>query len=676
MTEYKKIPIQVDATFTPEDDNTSFASTGYISMDKIRIFDGVPETLGGYTSVSFDNSATVSGVCRFLYSQLIANKGWLLIGTHQKLYSNLGTELTNITPLVAATTALGANPVTTYFPTLGSNPLTTVSSSTTVTVSQTAHRFEEGDTITMAGVPGAVNGIPVGELNKAHIIRSTDTNSYTIIVSTSASSSGTGGGGAVTIASGLVTIAHTSHGNSDGDRVKIGGATATGGITAAQINIEHIIRNSSTNEYDVMTAGTSTSGATGGGAGVTVQYEISDGQQDASTGVGYGAGQYGSGQYGSALQSSSLNVLPRIWSGGPYGAATILTPGGQTGVYRWDADPSTAPTLVTNAPTAVNYVFTDREFIITLGASATTNRVKTSDRGQSTVWTATAQNQAFEDDVESAGTFKSHATIRGVNYLFTDTEVYAMRYRGRPIVWDIKRRLPVGIIAQNARVVVEEICYFMSQNNFYEYDGSTLRPLLTDKVRAYVFDNINRVQQSKCFAEYRENFSEVIFRWPSSTATEPDRYLRYNIRTASIAAGTKARTAAEQPAPLNPANPRMIDSGGTVYLHESGDNTDSWHLETNYGFAGDSAAAIHGVIPDSIQTGDVSFVCKVKDFPQTATADIRTAVTLTVTSTTEESHFDETIMRGSLRNYRLSGSAQWRAGGWQELVAPSTRRVD
>ena len=673
------IPIVLNQTFTPTTDNTPSAAGGYTSMDKIRFFNGRPQTIGGWESVTFSSNTAISGVCRMLYSQFIGNLPILIAGTHTKLFSVIGSELTNITPLVTSTTALANNPLTTYFQTLSNPPFTTVNGSQNVTVAYASHRFVAGDIITMAGA-ATTNGIPAGDFNTNHVVRSVTTNAFVITTNTAATSGGTGGGAAATVGSGLITVAQNAHGFASGDRIKILGAGNVGGIVAAtHINFEHIIRNISINAYDIMTGGSSTSAATAGGAAVTVQGEIADGSADASTGTGYSAGLYSEGEYGSALTSSTTNIKPRIWSAGAYGARMIMTPGGQTGVYEWDGVITAAPVLVSNAPAAVNYVFVDREIVITLGASNTGNRVKTSDRGNRTTWTGSAQNEVFEDDIEGAATFITHATVNGINVLFTANQAYTMIYRGKPAIWEIKQKLQIGIIAQNARVVVNNVCYFMSEDNLYSFDGSTLTPLLTDNWRKYLFGDINRSQSGKCVLSYHEQFNEIAIRWPSSGSSEIDSYMLYNIKDGTAAAGLLERTAEEYPFSISTYQ-RAIEADGTLFIHEYGVNDDGaamdWHLETCYVNQEKDVLNIYGVYPDSIQTGDITVTCTTYEFPQ-STVPISTS-TLTISPTTEEAPFDNTLTRGRLHKYRLEGNelnGSWRAGAWQEKVDLGTPRV-
>lgn len=683
MAEFTPIPIEIDPTFTPETDNTSLAVNGFITMDKIHFVDGKPETLGGWAALANDDGATISGVCRTLYSQLISTTAYLMIGTNTRLYVRMGSQLTNITPLVTSSTNLGNNPITTYKDTLGGNPFTTALGSKNVTVAHASHRFQEGDSVTIS-LAATTNGIPDTDFNTNHILRSVVPGvSYVITVPTAASSAGTGGGASVAVASGLITVADNAHGLSNGDRVALAAVTNVGGILAAQINKEHIIRNKSANAYDIMTAGLSTSGTTGGGtAPATRRAQISAGLVDASTGMGYSAGEYSTGLYSSALSSASILVFPRAYSMDAYGNYIILTPGQQTGVYEWDGATLNAPAPITNAPTAINFVGVDREFIITLGAGGIPNRVYTSDRGQRTTWVGTKQNEVYDSTISGAGKFICFAKVSGVNILFTDNKTYTMRYLGKPAIWEIKEAdANTGIISSKAFIVVNGTCFFMGKDNLFACDSSGIaRPLLTDKFRKFIFENINRSQQSKSFVSYRNKFSEVIVRWCSAGSNEIDRWLRYNIVTGAVSAGTKDRTAEESPFVIGD-NPRAISSASVLYKHEYGVNDDaspmSWYLETNYGFfSGKNVQSLHGVVPDSIQTGNITFTCSLKDFPQSQS--VRTAGALTVSATTEQAIYDETIQRGKMRKYRWEGNTlngAWRMGVWHELVKESTRRV-
>lgn len=72
---------------------------------------------------------------------------------------------------------------------------------------------------------------------------------------------------------GRVTVVHSTHGRATGDFVTISGATAVGGVTAAQLNIRAKITKVSANSYTYYTTGTASSAVAGGGSNVKVKFE-------------------------------------------------------------------------------------------------------------------------------------------------------------------------------------------------------------------------------------------------------------------------------------------------------------------------------------------------------------------------------------------------------------------
>lgn len=677
---YDIVPIQVVPGMQPITDFTEQSTPHYVNADKIRFVDGFAEKIGGWDTFSFNDDITISGCPRGLFSYILDSRIQYLIGTNSHLYSLLASQLTNITPLVTATTAI-ANSLDTYFQTLANDPITTVISSTTLTIADTATKIRINDTIELSGST-AVNGVPAIEINTAHVVRSQSTNLYTIRVATAATSSGSGGGAVVVQATPILQVNQTAHDFVEGDRVLIAGSTAVGGIPAVEINAEHIIRNVITDDYDIVATTQATSSVTGGGgASTTVQGQIEEGQCDATAAFGYGAGLYGVGLYGVSKTSTGTPISPRLWAFDRFGDLTILTPGNQTGLYSWDSLTAVAPALVTNAPTAINYCFTSNEIAVTLGSTGVGNRIQWSDQGNLTVWTATAQNQAGEDDIEGADDFISHVKLRGFNLLFTESQVYSFRYIGGTFVWETKLLdNSRGLIAQNARVAINGIAYWMGDENFYFYRGGNVEIIPSNTttqttIKKFIFDNINRVQKDKIFSWYNEIFDEIWWHIPSASSNEPDIIARLNIKDFTWVADTLDRTAAEYPKPLN-TFPYLLDINGIIYRHENGDddltNALPFSIKHRFEGGGTDRVRIGGVAPDSIQTGNVQFSINVKEYAQSP--EISTKGPFTVTPTTDRIGFNAD---GRWWQYEISGNdlgQSWRNGIWQQELQLGTRR--
>lgn len=662
----------------PNTDKTPFSTQHATSCDKVRWFQGVPQKIGGWASIVFDFNQTISGLCRRIYSAFLSAQLTLItiIGTHTTLYALSGTRLTNITPLNTATTAI-ANSLTSDFRTLGSNPITTVNGSSFVTIADAnSANYSPGDDITLSGCT-TTNGITNTMLNAQQVIRSVGVGNYTIKVSGNASGNGSGGGASCVIASGLLTVAATAHGQTTGQRTKLSGAATFAGLNATVINIEFIVRNAQTNTFQVMTTGTATSSVSaGGGASTAYQTQLAAGNQNEGSGQGYGAGFYGIGLYGTTLISPNGRQYPRIWYVDRFQATLMMTPGNQSGLYTWNGNTAVAPALLSGAPTAINYSFVSNDIVVTFGYQGVANQIFASDQQNPTQWTASSANQVFQDTISGAGQLISHAPVNGINLVYSKNQTYVFAYIGLPLVWSIALLSnSVGIIAPLARCVVNGVPYWMSDNNFYRWRGGNVEIVpansqLVSTILNYVYNNLTTTQRSKIYAWYNERFGEIWFHYPSALANEPDKVARVNVNENFVwTTDTFDRTAAESPDVLA-LTPRLISSSDILYNHETGTDADGvampWSLTGNLRNIGMNSVMISAVVPDSIQTGNINLNITTFEFPQSPVPT--NEKTFTITPTTP---FVTVDMGGRYWQYELSGSAlgqAWIAGKWQEYL--------
>lgn len=671
-------PIQITAGVQPPTDKTPLSTPHFTFADKIRFQNGVAQKIGGFRSVAFSNGAKIDGVARSLYSAVLDGVVKTLIGTNLELDYLTGQQLFNITPLETATHSI-PNSLATDYVTLPVNPIVTTLGSAVLKVADaSAAKYAVGDTFVLSGST-AVGGVPNTDINAIHVIRTIGAGFYTTRVATTATSTASGGGAAVVRATGLLTVTAAAHGQANGDRVAITGAADTGGILAAAINLEFPIRNVTTNTFDVMTAGIATSAVTAaGGAGTLYQKQITAGDLNQGSGQGYGLGKFGVGKFGVSKTSSLGITYPRIWFFDRFADTVLMTPGNQTGLYEWHGDPVTAPMLVLGAPAAINYMFVSNGIVVTFGAGGVLNRIFASDQNDPTQWTASSTNQVFEDDIEGAGQLVSHVPVAGVNLLFTGTQTYIFTYIGLPLVWSIQLLdNSIGIIGPMARCSVNNVAYWMSHNNFYRWNGGNVEIIPANSqdqstCLAYVYNNINQAQASKCFAWYNDLFSEVWFHYPSANSNECDRLVRVNIIDNTWAPDTFNRSCAEYPDNLL-YNPRMISPTGTLYVHETGTDADGaplpWQLTSNLRTIGKKTGLLTGILPDSITSGNLSLRARSYLYPQSSSTVYDNSYT--VASTAGQIPVQ---VGGRFWKYDWSGSQLGQAfimGNWMEYVQES-----
>lgn len=634
--------------------------------------------LGGWQSTNFDYDLTITGTTRTVYSTIINQKFYTILGTNSYLYGLIGTSLTNISPLDTGSIA-AANSLATLYDTLVNNPIATVSGSNNITVTDaSAARFKVNDIYTLSGA-STTNGIPGTELNTNHVIRSLTSSTITLRVGSAASATGSGGGGSVVRTCGQLRLTKASHGLSDGDRVKISSAANTGGILAASINEEFIIRNVAANTFDFVTDGTASSSVSAAGGASTVYYpQIEAGNLNQTPGQGYGAGYYGVGPYGTALVSTGGELYPRIWFCDRYGDNIVMTPGNSSGCYTWDGATNVAPALITNAPTDVNYLFVSNNILVTFGHDVE-NKIFCSDQGDYEQWTASANNQVFEDIVEGAGRLISHCPVDGYNLIYTQQQTYTMKYVGAPFIWQISVLDPaIGIISPMARVSVAGIAYWMGQSNFYMFRGGKVEIIPSNftaqsTILRYVFGNINNSQRFKCFTWYNKIFDEVWFHYPSASSNECDRVARFSRKLQCWVPDELDRTAGEWPV-QSLSVPRLANVGA-LYNHESGNNNDTsplaWSATTKKYTSGKDSFNQMQLVPDSGMSGTISVGVRTYNYPQSSTA--MNSNTYACTATTQRIPIQ---LSGRYWDYTFSGeelNQDFFMGQWYEEAQPGAK---
>lgn len=673
---YQNTPIEVAPGTQPDTDFTQQSTPHWVESDKIRYVDGFPEKIGGWVKQLIQGNLSIQGCPRNIFSYIVSNNVNYVIGTHTSLYNLFGSVLTNITPVKTTTTTLN-NVLSTFFGTLGNDPIGTTSSSNVITITDTAHKLTDGDTVDLSGST-AVNGIPAIEINTSHTVGNITTNTYDATVTTSATSTGSGGGASVIRATRIVSVADVND-FTDGDNVVISNlGVSVGGIAAGDINGIRKIQSVTGSGYDIVADALATSSVSGVGGSIDIAEQIEDGTCDPSTGIGYGLGLYGAGLYGVSKTASSP-TLPSIWSFDRFGNLIVLTQGNQTGVFSWDTSVATLPTLITNAPAAIDYVFVSNEIAVTLSVDNVGNRIQWSDQGALTTWTPTPENRAGQDDIEGAGKFISHAQLRGFNLLFTREQVYSFRFIDKPFIWETVQIDPArGLIARNARVVVNGICYWMGRDNFYMYRGGNVEIIPSNTisqstVKKFVFDDINAAQESKIFAWYNEKFTEIWWHVPTSSSLDADKIVTYNIRTGVWATHILDRTAAEYPVVLQ-SFPRLIQINGDIFNHENGNNDDTsalgFKLVTPFFNGGTQPVTIGGLNFDSIRTGDITVKLRTKSWPKSATSETPYVINDTINRIAFR-------RRGRFWQYEVTGNVlnqSWRAGQWSQDLQATGRK--
>ena len=391
----------------------------------------------------------------------------------------------------------------------------------------------------------------------------------------------TGGAG-----SGVVTVTtQAAHGAISGDFVTLASLTATDGITAAQLNTEHKITSVPSNTtFTITTAGSASSGSTaGGGSSGTAAFQINIGITTTVLGTGWGAGTWGRFEWGSASGALS-GITLRLWAADNFGEDLIFNVMNGS-IYYWDATNGTSTRAVelssltgaSDTPTIARKVLVsdvDRH-IIAFGANIIgTNTqdpllIRFGSQESLTDFTPTATNTAGDLRLSKGSEIITAVQTSRQILVFTDQSLYSMQFLGPPFTFGVSMLADnIRIAGPNTALAVNDVVFWMGQENFYLYDGRT--QAIPCSVRDYVFNDMNNQQSFKFHAGSIASQTEIWWFYCSSGSTEIDRYVVYNYGQQVWYYGTLVRTAWNDRASGLRSFPQATGTDLYLYDHENG----------------------------------------------------------------------------------------------------------
>ena len=388
-----------------------------------------------------------------------------------------------------------------------------------------------------------------------------------------------------TAGSGIITVTATSHGAKAGGYLTLAGATATDGITADQINQNfEVLTVPNNNTFTVDTGGAASSGSTaGGGSSVTAAIEIDVGLNTTVLGNGWGAGTWGRFTWSSGAGSLAGQNL-RLWMSDSWGedlVANIV----DGSLYYWDATNGKENRMVelatvagaSGVPTTVRKVMVsdvDRH-VLCFGSnplgSATFDPllIRWSSQESVTDWTPTATNTAGDIRLSQGSEIVTAIRTTRQILVFTENSLHSVQFVGAPFIFGTALiGTNVRIAGPNTAIAVNDVVFWMGQENFYLYDGRI--QIIPCSVREYVFNDINRNQSFKFFSGSLSSNSEVWWYYCSASSDEIDRYVIYNYLEQVWYYGTLTRTAWNDRGAGNRLFPQAPGTDGALYNHENG----------------------------------------------------------------------------------------------------------
>ena len=562
-------------------ENTRYTNEGgWFESDKVRFRQGTPEKIGGWARISV---SSFLGTCRSLWNWItLANLNLLSVGTNLKFYIENGGLYNDITPIRTAD--------------ILSNPFKTTNTSTTVTVTDTAHGAIDGDFVSFSNA-ATVGGL---DLNNQYQLTYVDANTYTITASSAATSTVAAGGGTTVSAVyqinvGLpVEVPLTGWGAGAWGIGSWGnGGTSTSALRLwSQSNFgEDLVlgfRGSPIYYWDAA-YGLTPSIVTitiASPAVVTSSLTLENGATVILTNSGYPSALptglvVGTTYYVKNVSGNTFNLAAT-----PTGVV-INTTGTQSGTHYImpNAVPVTSLAGASSVPLMQNFLYVAdiSRFVFAFGCndygSTTQNPmlIRWSDQESVVDWAPSATNQAGSVTISHGSEIVTAIQTRQEIVVFTDSALYSLQYLGPPFVWGTQLLGDnISIIGQNAITQGSGIVYWMGTDKFYTYDGRV--QTLNCDLRKYVYQDINLSQNQQVFAGTNEGFNEIWWFYCSANSTNIDRYVIFNYAENTWYYGTMARTAwldsGLRDYPIA-ANPLTATTGNVVNQEYGNDNNET-----------------------------------------------------------------------------------------------------
>lgn len=583
------------------------AENWWVAGDKVRFRNGRPEKIGGWSrevveQVTDTSNNMFTGISRDIHTWTdLSFKQYFASASHKKVEQFNGGQIYDITPYRATDTL--------------NNAITTVSTESEVTITDTNHGVSVGDFIFIDSQVSAVDGVTLaGEYTVVMIV---DADNFKVDSATVASGSTALGGGDLVInyllecgeqnngnttgygggsyntpgsapistinltdaidtnGTSTLTINDTAHGLSVGDEVTVvSQASAVDGIDLSSASF--------TGDFEVLTVPNANSYTIKAINNVTLVETVASGT---TSGAGGALSLKYGGEGWDRPRAGVGGTFLRQWSLDNWGEDLIACVR-QGKLYQWDATSGLGSRLeqITNAPVE-NYMALvaqpSRHLVVfgtipSVGGSLEPLTIRWAEQESLTGWAITPNNTAGEYRLPLGNYIVSVVQTKSEIIIFTDTNVYSMRYVGGADIFsfDIIAN-NVTAVGQHCGIDTNGIVYWMGIDNFYMYDGivrvldSTLEEAIFDQ------DGSNRLdfeQKEKTFCATNNEFSEILWLFQSEGATEVDRYVIYNFKDRVWYDGTLDRTVWLDRS-IYP-KPYSISSSGLLYAHEQGKDDD------------------------------------------------------------------------------------------------------
>jgi len=203
--------------------------------------------------------------------------------------------------------------------------------------------------------------------------------------------------------------------------------------------------------------------------------------------------------------------------------------------------------------------------------------IRWSDEEDAYDWEPRRDNSAGGQRLSLGSYIISGLRTRQEILVWTDLGLWSMKYIGTPYIFGFDVIAEgLSILGPNAAVNAGNMLFWADRGLFYAYTGQVQE--LPCAVKDYVFSDFNYTQQYKMAAGHNHNFSEVIWFYPSAESDENDRYVLYNYVEQTWSIGTITRGAWLDMGRGAYPIASGVNNVNLLYYHELSDDADGLPL--------------------------------------------------------------------------------------------------
>lgn len=343
------------------------------------------------------------------------------------------------------------------------------------------------------------------------------------------------------------------------------------------------------------------------------------GDEDAQINYAFGGSYYGTGDYGVQRVGANQYQEATSWSLDNWGEYLVACATSDGNLYEWQLNTSNPAAQISNSPASCKgLIVTEERFLFALQAGGNLRKVAWCDREDNTNWTPSATNEAGDIELQTSGEIMCAARMRGRTIILTNTDAHIATYQGPPYVYGFERvGTACGTISRKGLVAIDQGAFWIGSESFYMFDGSVARQMRCD-VQDYVFENMNKNQQSKVFAVHNSEYGEIWWFYPSQDSLECNQYVAYDYLENHWEIGTIDRTCGADQGVFS--DPQWVSATGKIYEHEIhgiGHGSYTPYAETgpiSLG-NGDTVMKVNQLIPDEDTQGEVQVTFKTRFHP-------------------------------------------------------------